>query len=416
MATDNKETPEKKKGGCLKILVIIILLLAVGLGVATWQLNGIVKAAVQTMGPEITGTAVSLDSVSISPLGGSGEISNLVIESPQGFDNRKMIEVGKAGADVAVSSVLSGRPAVNSVFAEGVSARFETGPSGSNAGIIMANMEKFAGEKSKSTSSGSGDLGIDIGDLLFKSILVNLGTTGQVEGAGLKVSIGEISGNFDKGDIILTGLVVSNPKGYQSETALSIPQVKVSFDAKSLLSEKIVINSVYIEQLDAIYETSIGGSNFTAIQKEVDIFEQSMAKGGSDNKNTQSFLIKELKIDAINGQLSPSLLRNVGVKPTAKLKNIELTNLESENGAGLINKIMLGVMPQLEGMGTGLVKNLGEVGKVIGETGKQVGETAVEGVKNVSGALKKGIGGIFGRKTTTETTEQKDDGVDMGDE
>ncbi len=61
--------------------VLIILVLLVFLG----SLNRIVKAGVETVGPKVTGTTVTLRQVKISPFSAQGTLGGLLVGNPAGF-------------------------------------------------------------------------------------------------------------------------------------------------------------------------------------------------------------------------------------------------------------------------------------------------------------------------------------------
>ena len=71
------------------------------------HLDGIVKKGVETYGPRITQTAVTLRSVHLSPFSGRGSIHGLFIGSPAGFQEPEALALGEAGVSVDPKSVLS---------------------------------------------------------------------------------------------------------------------------------------------------------------------------------------------------------------------------------------------------------------------------------------------------------------------
>ena len=92
------------------LILLVVLIIAAALGIHFF-LDGAVKKAVETIGPQVTKVDVKLDSVSISILSGSGKIKGLVLGNPEGFKSKSSISLGKVSlglkfkaADLATDS------------------------------------------------------------------------------------------------------------------------------------------------------------------------------------------------------------------------------------------------------------------------------------------------------------------------
>ena len=80
----------------LKILIVLVVLLLVGVFIASFFIGDIIKKGVETVGPQVTKVDVKLDGASLSFLGGSGSIKGLVVGNPPGYKSPTAIKVGKA--------------------------------------------------------------------------------------------------------------------------------------------------------------------------------------------------------------------------------------------------------------------------------------------------------------------------------
>src|SRR5258707_15050984 len=90
-----------------RVGLIVALLLMVGLVVAFFSLNSIVKKGVETLGPQMTKVEVRLGSADISPLSGSGRLKKLFVGNPEGYKTPSAIQIGSVKVAVKVGSVLS---------------------------------------------------------------------------------------------------------------------------------------------------------------------------------------------------------------------------------------------------------------------------------------------------------------------
>ncbi|MDP6415948.1 MAG: hypothetical protein QGG54_13125, partial [Gammaproteobacteria bacterium] len=67
------------------------------------------------VGSQVLGTSVTVNSVSLSPLNGSGTIRGLSIENPQGFNSDYAIQLDELSVNLNASSVFSDVVEIESV-------------------------------------------------------------------------------------------------------------------------------------------------------------------------------------------------------------------------------------------------------------------------------------------------------------
>jgi uncharacterized protein involved in outer membrane biogenesis len=129
--------------GILIGFVAVILIVAI---VAGFFLGDVVKAGMETVGPKITQTTLTVDAVHISALTGSAGVNGLVLGNPEGYKSPSAISVGKAAVRVAPFSVLSDKIVVKSIELRSPEITFEGNPLGANnLKKIMDNVNAFAG-------------------------------------------------------------------------------------------------------------------------------------------------------------------------------------------------------------------------------------------------------------------------------
>jgi uncharacterized protein involved in outer membrane biogenesis len=197
-----------------KILLIggvVAALVVIGVVVFLFSsLNSIVKSGVETVGPKLTGTTLTLEKVDLSPFSGSGQVTGLVIGNPEGYKTPFSIKVGDAKLALNVKSVFGNTIEVSEINIQGPEITFEGGLRGNNLSKILANIEAAAGGKSADTkktepSSGpekrfrvkevhlaGGKIHANLTDLGAKTLTIplpelrmqNIGTTGDGVTAG----------------------------------------------------------------------------------------------------------------------------------------------------------------------------------------------------------------------------------------
>lgn len=104
-----------------------------------------IKHGIETVGPMLTKTSVTVEGVKLSLLSGSGRIQGMVVGNPEGFKTAEAIKVGDASLAIDVGSVFADKVVVKSIRVVGPEINFETNLKTSNLGTILDNVQKFSG-------------------------------------------------------------------------------------------------------------------------------------------------------------------------------------------------------------------------------------------------------------------------------
>ena len=142
----------------LTSVTVILVFLIGGLGYLYFSLNTLVKKAVETVGPQITKTNVTLSSASLSPFSGSGKLTGFVVGNPEGFKGSYALKFGSLEVSIDKSSFLKGTIVVDSIIIRNPALSLIGTPFGNNLGKLLQNIQSGSPSKSKgekSPSSGS---------------------------------------------------------------------------------------------------------------------------------------------------------------------------------------------------------------------------------------------------------------------
>jgi uncharacterized protein involved in outer membrane biogenesis len=195
----------------------------------------------------------------------------------------------------------------------------------------------------------------------------------------------------------IKGLVVGNPPGFSTPSAISVGAASLSLKPGSLLSDKIVIKSINVEAPEITYETTLRRSNLSTI---LDNVQQSTGGGqGAPSKPqqpgqpqqpaqpAQAKPQKKLQVDSFiitGGKVHVSLKGLAGHEATVPLPPIHLENLgtgpEGITPAELTKRVLAAIE---SGAAQAASKDVTGIGNV--------GSNAVDSVT-------KGIGGLFKKK------------------
>lgn len=148
------ETTEKPKKSwkkiLLKTLVTVVIVLAVVLVLAIWQLDRLAATGVRTVGSQLTGTKVELSNVSINILNGVVKFNGFRVANPAGFQNADAVKVGNFHFDMGMMSLFGGdKVEIEHLELGGVALDYEYQLGGSNLDIIKRNLEKATGSAQK---------------------------------------------------------------------------------------------------------------------------------------------------------------------------------------------------------------------------------------------------------------------------
>ena len=243
--------------------------------------------------------------------------------------------------------------------------------------------------------------------LLLAGIVVllftGLGTAikAVVEGVGsdvtkVDVRLASADVSLTSGEGELAGLVVGNPKGYNTKNAIELGRIKVKVDTSTVASDTIVIKEVIIESPHLTYELGPGGSNIGVIQSNVDAWTGgSEAKDGGggkakeapppEPKSEKKIIIEHLVV--MNGRVDVSASFLKGRTLGCGLSKIELHDIGKKSGGATAGEVASEILSAITSGATKAVAALDLEGLAKGAT--DAVEGAIEGVKGLFGGGKK---------------------------
>lgn len=217
------------------VLAIAFIVVTLSVIIVSLLLDRAVKAGIETLGPEITDTSVTVEKVGISLLSGKGEMKGLVIGNPEGYKTESALRLGSVKVSIDINTILSDRIVIKEVVIDGPDITYETSATGNNISQIMRNIESSGdGDKGKDSAKSKKEKGFQINDLIIRNGKIRLGATTE-KGEALKIALpdmhlknigkgsngitaralaGEVFGSFHKG--IITAVAGSG--GYLGET------------------------------------------------------------------------------------------------------------------------------------------------------------------------------------------------------
>jgi uncharacterized protein involved in outer membrane biogenesis len=249
-----------------------------------------------------------------------------------------------------------------------------------------------------------GILAIVIVLLLIVAIFLGPIIKTGVEKVGSKVAnvdmqLEKASVNLFAGKVSLKGLVIGNPEGFKTASAMELGEFIVNLDMASLLTDTIVIKKIHIDGPQITYERGLKASNLSTIQKGLaaEAKEEVEEEAAPEEKKApaKKVVIEEFIFE--DGKINVSLTVAGGKKMTIPLPAIRLEDIGKESDGASVPEVISEVMGAItDGVGKAVAASTGVAGdtvKGVGDAAGEAGATAVDAVKDVGGAIK----GLFGK-------------------
>ncbi|MDC0325425.1 AsmA family protein [bacterium] len=165
------------------------------------------------------------------------------------------------------------------------------------------------------------------------------------------VTLKEASVALMSGGGSLSGLRIANPEGFKSDAAITVENATLALEPGTLMSKKMVIRELKLEQPAITYERTLSGSNLDKIMEAI----QKKIPETQEDSDEVRFQIDDFQILQAHVKLGLTALGGNGIEFT--LPDISLKDLGTEGpgltGAELTKEIMKTVLASVVDKATG---------------------------------------------------------------
>lgn len=226
-------------------------------------------------------------------------------------------------------------------------------------------------------------------DSIVKAVVERYGSEATQTSVTLKsVKLGIRDGSGE-----LNTLAVKNPKGFSSNDAITLGDIKVVLDISTLQSNTIVVKDVTILQPSVLYEYTSAGGNLEAIQKNVQSYaakfsggkkEPDKTAGAAEDKDKPASKQPEKKVIIENlvirdGKVAATHQALQGRTISASLPTIQLKDIGKDKGGATPAEVAEKVLGAISSAASRVASS---------ELQKQAGDL----IKNQAGGLLGGSG------------------------
>jgi uncharacterized protein involved in outer membrane biogenesis len=183
------------------VLVVLLVLVAAGVGFAVYKVNDIAKVAIEKGGTYAMGVPTTVGGVNISLTGGTFALSDLRIANPAGFAAPHFFTLGKGGVAVSLASLNQPIVTLPEFTLDGIDARIERKGDTANYRAILDNLARLGGGGGGSSGTpapdpaGGAEKKFIISTLTIRNVKVHAdllgaqGAVGDALNAATKVTI-----------------------------------------------------------------------------------------------------------------------------------------------------------------------------------------------------------------------------------
>lgn len=125
------------------IVLVLVLIVAIGMFLVVQNLDSIVKSTVETVGPQVTLTAVGLQEAKIELKNGRAELKGLSIANPEGFSDANIFQMDTVVLDIDPASLRQKVYVIREIRIDGAKLLAEQkGLKDTNIQALLDNLEK----------------------------------------------------------------------------------------------------------------------------------------------------------------------------------------------------------------------------------------------------------------------------------
>lgn len=147
--------------------------------------------------------------------------------------------------------------------------------------------------------------------------------------AKVEVKLDSVSLSLLSGSGKIKGLVVGNPEGFKTPSAIQVGVASLALQPGSVLGDKVVIKSVLVQAPEITFETDLKANNLSKILANVQAAtggtETSTPKTPAQAKANRKLQVNDFLISG--GKIHVSLTALGGQSATVALPEVHLTNL-----------------------------------------------------------------------------------------
>jgi uncharacterized protein involved in outer membrane biogenesis len=222
---------------------------------------------------------------------------------------------------------------------------------------------------------------------------------------GVSMRVEKVGVNLLTGVVHIKALVIGNPEGFNTPSAMELGEFKADLAMGSLFTDTIVIKQILIDAPQITYEKSLKSSNLSTLQKNLapeKTATPAEKTGPATEKKKGS--AKKVIIDDFqltHAKVNVTLTAMGGKKMTLPLPDIKMQGIGRDSGGTSPAEVVSEVFDSITKAVTDAVASGGAIAadslKSATSAAGDAAKEATDAAKDAAGSIKKGIGGLLGK-------------------
>ena len=193
-------------------------------------------------------------------------------------------------------------------------------------------------------------------DEIVREIIV----TSISEATQTNVSLAQVKLNLKEGVGVLNNYQQGNPEGFQTKYAFRFDQAELDIDVGSILDDVVIIERVFINHANILYEFNDGKTNFVELKKNIDknlkkknsdkenkpIGEQDKISSQSKTQQSKKIIIRSFEM--INTEVEAAMPFASSQTLSVQLPTIKLNNIGAKENGLLADELMRVFLDSME--------------------------------------------------------------------
>lgn len=173
----------------------------------------------------------------------------------------------------------------------------------------------------------------------------------------------------------ISGLVLGNPKGFTTDSALKVGAISLRIDPASFTKDVVIIREVVIQSPQITYESGSAGNNLETIQKNIESYVARLTGGKKDDSGPKKkFVIENLYIRDARASINTPL--TLGKTLSSGIPDLHLRDIGKRSNGATAGEVVGQVWQAL-------LRSTGNVVSKIGSAISEGAKSAVDSVKKL---------------------------------
>jgi uncharacterized protein involved in outer membrane biogenesis len=217
----------------------------------------------------------------------------------------------------------------------------------------------------------------------------------------VEVKLDSVSLSLLSGSGKIKGLVVGNPEGYKTPSAIEVGTASLALEPRSILADKVIIRSINVQGPEVTFETDLKGNNLSKILANL---QEATGDSGpaSTNASKEPKASKKLQVDEFlvsGGKIRVGITALGSKTAVVPLPEIRLADLgkgpDGITAAELTKVVLQAIEKNAAQAASGAVADLS---KEAANLTRNIGNAAGNPASNATEKVTKGIGDLLKKK------------------